>query len=235
MNKENILAEIMSFIEKGDKTIESIDSFILETKHQKYGGQGNKELFERALDVEKEYRGYLADICTAIKGYDLNKIEESTFKPKHIEEIRGGVSEIKGYINIPNTNNIFENVKRLIIATEEKLRKVAGKNNIKSDGPFREIKDNDTIYSFRIKKRPFTFDKPTLQYWLIKYMVTGYNENLYYHKDAISYVKENFPKWTGRLSSILQNINDNNRDIKFKLIEVSKKGKTFKFNDELFR
>ena len=223
MNKENILAEIISFIEKGDKTIESIDSFILEAK-QKYGGQGNKELFERALDVEKEYREYLADVYTATKGYGLKKIEESTFKPKYIEEIRGGESEIKGYINVLSTNTIFESVKQLIISVQEKLRAEAEKINMRSENPFKIILDDEKLFSIKIKKNKLSFEKSTLQYWLIKYMVDNYDENnIYYHHLAIKYLKNNKPDWGGKISGVIQNINDANNDRENKVIEPDKK------------
>lgn len=126
MNKENILAEIMSFIEGGDKIIVLMRSFIDEVAG-KHDGRGNEALWRRALAIEEEYRRYFKDIYTSIEKYGLNKIEESAFKPEHIDEIRGGTSVVKDCIDIPGTNDIFENVKRLIVATEEKLRKVAEK------------------------------------------------------------------------------------------------------------
>lgn len=127
MKKDYILTEILSFIEGGDKIIESIASFVIETKRPKHGGQGDQSLYESALTVEKEYIRYFEDIYAAIQKYGLNKIEESAFKPEHIDKIRGGISVVKGYINIPDTKIIFEIVKNLIINTREKLREVAKK------------------------------------------------------------------------------------------------------------
>lgn len=126
-DKKEILDEIMAFIESGDKIIKSIDSFIFETKHPMYSGQGTQGLWERALTVEKEYKGYLLDISIAVGKYGLNKIEESEFKPEHIDEIRGGESVTKNFIDIPETRVIFESVKHSIIDIKEKLRKTAKK------------------------------------------------------------------------------------------------------------
>jgi hypothetical protein len=235
MNKEDILDEIKSFIYKGDEIIKSINLFIQETNDPKYGGLGSETLLEKVRIIEEEYKGYFKSINTAVKKYSLNEIEESAFKAEVIEEIRGGASVVVNYINIQNSRVILKSVENLIMSTKKELREVAKEINTKSVSPFREIKDDDTAYSFKIKERTFTFNKSTLQYWLIKYMIVGYNENLYYHQGAINYINQNCPERKGRLSSIINNINDSNPGIKFKLIEILKKGTTFKFNDKLFK
>lgn len=202
---------------------------LIEPAIDKYSGS-NVDM----VDVRKKYNIWRIDIKDEIQRNNIDQVAASYFwQPDGVPLIDGGIeySDVKS----ERSQEMLKKIHKQIGIKNDNLRKLAEKINTKSGSPFRETKDDDTTYSFRIKKRTFTFDKSTLQYQLIKYMVSSYDKNIYYHEGAINYIKENFSKWEGRLSSIIQNINDSNTDIKFKLIEISKKGKTFKFNDELIK
>lgn len=118
----------------------------------------------------------------------------------------------------------FENIVYLV-PNIKKLRKI--KQQVE---PIRVIKD-DEILSFKLKDNTFSFNRGDIKYFLVRFVVVNYNEdNIYFIKEAMGYVKENIPDVKSRITDIIDNINKSSL---VSLLEPFDKGKTFRINPKL--
>jgi len=199
--------------------------------------------FYSPLGKSEEFIKNILD-AIGIKKQLISELKKSKHKNKDEMVVRQerALSNIKELLNIPDKldylfNGFNGNYQKELLSNNYIILidegNLANLKRIASINPFEVIKDDETNYSVKIYKRVLTFKKNSLDYFLIKYMVENYdNNNTFYHNNAIDYITQNKPRWSQKISSVIENINY--RNIKGgAIIRIIKKGKTFGFTKDI--